>query len=83
MLKLAITESSGLVVITAAVHSGGPGFDPGGRPPWGGLLWFPSPPPGEYRGGATTSRPQPHTFLPCSPYSSLTVHLIVHPHKTR
>jgi len=35
------------VVITAAVHSGGPGFDPGGRPPWGGFLWFPSPPPGE------------------------------------
>jgi len=40
-LQRLVTESSGLVVITAVVHSGGPGFDPGGRPPWGGLLCFP------------------------------------------
>ena len=63
------------MVITATIHSGDPGFDPGGRPPWGDFLWFPSPPPGDYRGGATTSRPQPHTFLTLqftysSPHSS-------------
>ena len=58
------------MVIAAAGHSGGLGFDPGGRPPWGGFLWLPSPSPGEYRGGATTSRPQLHTFLPSQPYSS-------------